>query len=155
MRFAIIILLLASSAMLIGQAPAVIPPPEATAHFAQHYPKANVKRWKQGEKLYRVEFVLKGRKHTAAYTAEGEWVRTKHDIERTELPKAVHQSLIAGKYGGWKITEMEEHNTPSHPSLFKVKLESEKQKAEAFFLPDGSLLKEEVKERIAQVGKDG
>jgi hypothetical protein len=146
MRNLIAALLLIRSIHALGQAPAVVAPPAAAkAHLAQRYPKATVKEWKQGAKLYRAEFMLKGEKHTAVYTTEGVWVRTEHDIGKSELPKAVHVALIGGKYSGWIIADVEEHATPEHESLFKVKVESEKEKAELFFLPDGQLLKEEVR----------
>jgi hypothetical protein len=139
------------SGQLLAQKPEpIIPPPSAKAHLAQTYPKATVKEWKQGTKLYRAEFTLKGEKHTAVYTTEGAWVRTEHDIKKDELPSAITRALKASKFGAWKIEDVEEHSTPEHPSLFKLKVESEKEKAELFFLPDGKLLKEEVKARKAK-----
>lgn len=153
MRSTILATALLISAPLLAQKPqSVVPPASAKAHLAQTYPNATVKEWKQGTKLFRAEFTLKGEKHTAVYTTEGAWVRTEHDIRKEELPKAVHVALIAGKYSGWKIDDAEEHTTTEHASLFKVKLESEKEKAELFFLQDGKLLKEEVKEKKEKKG---
>jgi hypothetical protein len=145
MRIIIIILLLISSTWALGQTPDVTPPPAAKADLIQRYPKAEVKEWKQGSKLYRAEFLLKGEKYTAVYTTEGTWVRTEHDIPKVDLPAAAARALKAGKYGTWKVDDVEEHATPEHASLYKVNVETEKEKAELFFLPDGKLLKEEVK----------
>ncbi|MFN3875017.1 MAG: PepSY-like domain-containing protein [Flavobacteriales bacterium] len=130
-----------------AQTTKVNPPATALAHLKQHYPKAQVKEWKQGTKNIRAEFKLKGETYKATYTAEGNWVRTEHDIKKDELPKAVHRALIASKYSAWKIDDAEEHATPEHAQLFKVKAKSETESAELFFLPDGKLLKEEVKAR--------
>lgn len=155
MRNLIAALLLAGCIHAFGQAPTVLTPPaSAKAHLAQRYPKATVKEWKQGTKLYRAEFVVKGEKHTAVYTTEGAWVRTEHDISKNELPGAVTRALKAGKYATWKIDDLEEHATPEHASLFKVNVETEMEKAELFFLPDGKLLKEEVKVRKVKEKKD-
>ncbi|MFN6116546.1 MAG: PepSY-like domain-containing protein [Flavobacteriales bacterium] len=145
MRTAIILFLLISSTCVLGQKPAVTPPAAAKAHVTQHYPKATMKEWKQGGKHFKVEFVLKGEKYTAVYTAEGTWVRTEHNIPKVDLPAAVARALKAGKYGTWKVDGVEQHATPEHASLYKVNVETEKEKAELFFLPDGKLLKEEVK----------
>ncbi|MBK9176476.1 MAG: PepSY-like domain-containing protein [Flavobacteriales bacterium] len=139
--------LLASALPLAAQTSPVTPPTSAKAHLLQNYPKAEVREWKQGAKNYRAEFKLKSETYKATYTAEGAWVRTEHDINKEELPKAVHRALIAGKYNGWKIDDAEEHATSEHAKLFKVKVQTEKQSAELFFLPDGQMMKEEVKER--------
>lgn len=148
MRIVLAAITLIASVQLVAQTPAAgTPPASAKTHLAQTYPKATVKEWKQGAKIFRAEFTLKGEKYTAVYTAEGAWVRTEHDIKKDELPGAIARALKAGKYGLWKIEDAEQHATPEHASLFKVKLESEKEKAELFFLPDGKLLKEEVKAR--------
>lgn len=135
---------------LAAQTAKVSPPATAQAHLKQNYPKAELKEWKQGAKTCRAEFKLKGETYKATYTGEGVWVRTELDIKKEDLPKAVHRALIAGKYNGWKIDDSEEHTTPEHAKLFKVKVQTEKQSAELFFLPDGTLLKEEVKERKAK-----
>ncbi|MBK8228896.1 MAG: PepSY-like domain-containing protein [Flavobacteriales bacterium] len=154
MRFGLTAITLIASVQLLAQKPVVVTPPaSAKAHLTQIYPKASVKEWKQGTKLFRAEFTLKGEKHTAVYTTEGAWVRTEHDIKKEDLPKVVHRALIAGKYSTWKIDDAEEHATPEHASLFKVKVETEKEKAELFFLPDGKLLKEEVKARKVKDAK--
>lgn len=145
--------LIATVLPLAAQTTKVNPPATALAHLKQHYPKAEVKEWRQGAKNFRAEFKRKGETYKATYTAEGVWVRTEHNIKKDELPKAVHRALIVGKYSGWKIDDAEEHTTPEHAKLFKLKVQTEKQNAELFFLPDGTLLKEEVKERKAKEKK--
>ncbi len=141
------------SGQLIAQKPQpVVPPASAKAHLAQTYPKAAVKEWKQGTKLFRAEFTLKGEKHTAVYTTDGAWVRTENDIKKEELNGPIMRALKASNYASWKIEDVEEHATLEHASLFKVKVESEKEKAELYFLPDGKLLKEEVKARKEKKG---
>lgn len=147
LRTIITAILLSSTPFLWGQAPAEQPPASVKAHLLQLYPKASVKKWKQGPRLNKAEFVLRGEKYTAVYTTEGSWVRTEHDIARSQLPKAVHMSLLSGKYGHWKVTDMEEHTTPEHAHLFKVNVESDTEKAKLYFLPDGNLLNEEVMPR--------
>ncbi|HRD51640.1 MAG TPA: PepSY-like domain-containing protein [Flavobacteriales bacterium] len=140
-------LLLAAALPLFGQATKVNPPAAAQTHLKQHYPKAEVKEWKQGAKNFRAEFKLRGETYKATYTVEGAWVRTEHDIKKDELPGAVMRAIKAGKYAAWKLDDAEEHATPEHAQLFKLKMQSEKENAELFFLPDGKLLKEEVKAR--------
>lgn len=146
-------LLLAAALPLAAQTTKVNPPAAAQTHLKQHYPKAEVKEWKQGAKNFRAEFKLRGETYKATYTAEGAWVRTEHDIKKEELPSAVMRAIKAGKHAAWKLDDAEEHATPEQAKLYKVKLQSEKENAELFFLPDGKLLKEEVKARKVKEAK--
>ncbi len=146
-RTVLITVLLTVAQALAAQSTTVTPPPAALAHLLQQHPTAAVKEWKQGAKLYRAVFNVKGEKHTAVYTSAGVWVRTEHDIRKEELPKAVHKTLLTGHYSGWEIDDVEEHRTPTHVQLYKVDVKSASKKAELFLLPEGTLVKEEVKER--------
>lgn len=120
-------------------------PSAARTHFAQAYPKAAEQEWKVGNKQVKAEFKLKGEKYLAIYSLKGQWVRTEHNIPNSELPTTVTAALKAGKYASWKIEDVEEHATPQQPKLYKVKVETEAQKAELFFTPDGILVREEGK----------
>jgi hypothetical protein len=146
-RALLLAVLLTAAQSLAAQQTAVTPPPAALAHLLQQHPGTAVKEWKQGAKLYRAVFTLKGEKYTAVYTTDGSWVRTEHNIRKEELPKAVHKTLLSGTYSGWEIDDVEEHRTPMQAQVFKVDVKSDRKKAELFLLPDGTLLKEEVKER--------
>ena len=123
-----------------GKAPAT-----ALAHLTNSYPGAAVKQWKQGAKNWKAEFKMKGEEYDAYYTPAGAWVRTEHNIPKSELPAAVATALEASKYNSWKIDDVEEHATLEQPKLYKVKVETEVKKAELFFTPDGKLLREEEK----------
>jgi hypothetical protein len=146
-------LLLAAALPLAAQTTKVDAPAAAQAHLKQHYPKAELKEWKQGAKNYRAEFKLRGETYKATYNAEGTWVRTEHNIKKEELPGAVMRAIKAGKYAAWKLDDAEEHATPEHTKFYKVKLQGEKENAELFIRPDGQLLKEEVKARKAKEAK--
>lgn len=150
-RALLITVLLTLAQPMVAQQTSITPPPAALAHLLQQHPGAAVKEWKQGAKLYRAIFTQKGEKYTAVYTTDGAWVRTEHDIRKEELPKAVHRTLLTGTYSGWEIDDVEEHRTPTHTQLFKVDVKNTSKKAELFLLPDGTVVKEEVKERK---GKD-
>ena len=120
-------------------------PPTALTHLTNTYPGAAVKEWKKGAKNWKAEFELKDEKYDAYYTPSGAWVRTEHNIPKSELPAAVTTALKASKYASWKVDDVEEHATPEQPKLYKVKVETEVNKAELFFTPDGKLLREEEK----------
>lgn len=128
-----------------AQQPAVNVPAAARVHLTKTYPGAVVGGWKQGGKHLKAQFKLKGEGYQAVYTSEGVWVRTEHNIPKADLPTPVTAALKAGKYGDWKITDVEEHASPTAPKVFKVKVSTEVKKAELLFAPDGKLLNEEVK----------
>lgn len=132
----------------IAQTAKVSAPQAARDHFAQAYPKATEVEWKQGKQV-KARFKLKGEGYSAYYTTDGAWTRTEHNVKKTELPVAVQTALQASKYGKWKIEDAEEHSTPAHPSIFKVKVENETAKAELFFAPDGKLVRVETKAKKA------
>lgn len=120
-------------------------PATAVAHLTANYPGAAVKEWKQGAKNWKAEFKLKGEEYDAFYTPAGAWVRTEHNIPKSELPAAVTTALKASKYDSWKIDDVEEHATPEQPKLYKLKMEIEVKKAELFFTTEGKLVREEEK----------
>lgn len=137
--------LLALTTAACAQKASAKAPPTALTHLTNTYPGAAVKEWKQGAKNWKAEFKMKGEEYDAYYTPAGAWVRTEHNIPKSELPAAVTTALKASKYASWKIDDVEEHATPEHPKLYKVKVETEVKKAELFFTPDGKLLREEEK----------
>lgn len=147
MKLLLNLLALGTATLVVGQKTTTNVPPAAKAHFAQHYPKAKAEEWQQGAKHFSIEFDLRGEGYKATYAADGKWVRTEHDIAKTEVPLAVTKALKASKYATWDLDDEEEHHTPEHPSVIKLKLESPTQKVELFYLPDGKLLKEELKNR--------
>ncbi|MBP7408883.1 MAG: PepSY-like domain-containing protein [Flavobacteriales bacterium] len=138
-----LILLLVLTPFSVAQKAAIKAPATAVAHLTSNYPGAAVKEWKQGSKNWKAGFKLKGEEYDAYYTPAGAWVRTEHNIPKSELPAAVTTALKANKYDSWKIDDVEEHATPEQPKLYKVKVETEVKKAELFFTPDGKLLREE------------
>lgn len=142
-----LLVLLSLAPVAMAQKAAVKAPATALAHLSKTYPGAVVKEWKQSAKHFKVDFKIKGEAYHAYYSPAGAWVRTEHNIPKSELPAAVVKAMKASKYGSWKIGDVEEHATPEHPKLYKVKveLEEKKQKAELFFTPDGKLVREEGK----------
>jgi Putative beta-lactamase-inhibitor-like, PepSY-like len=145
MRATLLSIVLLTGLATHAQTPTAVVPQAARTHFAQTYPKAVEQEWKTGTKQVKAEFKLKGEKYQALYLLDGKWVRTEHNIPKSELPAAVSAALKASKYGSWKVDDVEEHATPEQPKLYKLKVKSETAKAELFFTPEGRLVREEGK----------
>lgn len=147
MRNTILLLAVLAAAPLAAQPGADQAPQAAKAHLAKTYPDAVVKEWKKTTKHVKAEFKVKGVDYDAYYSPEGGWVRTEHDIPKAALPAAVTSALKGGTYGAWKVDDVEEHATPQHALLYKVKVEGDTKEAELFFAPDGKLVRQEEKAR--------
>lgn len=126
----------------------VTPPSAARAHLNSTYAGAVVKEWKEGKKHFKAEFKLKDETYRAYYTAEGAWVRTEHNVKKSELPPPVIAALQNSKYGHWKIADVEEHASPQQASFYRVRVKTETKKAELDLAPDGGILKETVNEKL-------
>lgn len=123
----------------------VTPPAAARTHLNSTYAGAVVKEWKEGKKHFKAEFKLKDETYRAYYTAEGAWVRTEHNVKKSELPGPVTAALERSKYGHWKIEDAEEHASPQQPSFYRVRVKTEAAKAVLDLAPDGRFLKESEK----------
>lgn len=141
-------LLLPLLCMLLGSAAMAQPganeaPAAAKQHLKAQHPDAVVKEWEQRKRNFKVEFKVKGVEYDSYYTPTGAWVRTEHDIEKKDLPAAVATALKAGPYGAWTVDDVEQHATPDHPILYKVKVSDRSSVMEVFYDPVGKLIKEQ------------
>lgn len=138
-----ILLLILLNTNLHAQSGASDAPAAARQHLATQHPDAVVKEWERRKRNFKVEFKVKGVEYDSYYTVDGVWVRTEHDIEKKDLPAAITTAMKAGKYGTWKTEDVEQHATPKHAILYKVKVQSGGEVMEVFYLPDGTLVKEQ------------
>lgn len=146
MRFLFhLFLALTTSTQSVAQGSDKAPPPAAVAHFTKNHPNATKVRWELGRKNFRAEFRIKDENHRAVYTPEGEWVRTEHDIPRSELPAAVKAAISTSAYRTWDIDDVEQHVTTEHPNLYKISLENDLKKADLHYTPEGKMVREQVK----------
>lgn len=135
----LLVLLLISPVLLNAQRTAAQPPAVVKTAFEKKYPGATVQGWEKGKKNYRVEYKLKGLSYETVYTPAGEWVRTEREVEQKALPPAVSAAFKKTVYASWKINEIELHNTPEHPVVYKIEVKnSGKPDTALFFLPDGT-----------------
>ncbi len=117
-------------------------PEEVKRSFSKQYPDSYVYEWewKKKVKLYQAEFMLKGKKHKAMFSENGDWVRTRSEIKKKDIPAPVLKSITQSIYAEWEIDDAEEHITPAHTLLYEIEMERGKQEVYLYFLPDGQLM---------------
>lgn len=131
------------AAFLFGAAPSYGQqniPAGVLKHFNSAYPAAQVKDWdKERDGTYEAEFTLNGVEWEAYYDANGNWTRTERDVRRSDVPQAVWNALAKSSYAGWKVDDIEEHQTPRQKSVFEIEVKKGGQKAYLYFLPNGKM----------------
>jgi len=112
--------------------------------FTQKFPDAKSVKWdKENETEWEAEFKLNGQEYSANFSTDGVWKETEHEIEKSDIPTNVKQTLDT-EFAGYKIEESEISET-AEGSVYEFELEKDKVKMEVAVSPDGKVLKKEVK----------
>lgn len=119
-------------------------PKTIVEQFKKKYPNVYVYEWEFDKKkmIYEAEFIMKGHKHEAVFTPQGEWIKTERDIEIEEVPQLVLDSFSKTSYSNWKVEDYEIHSTSKYELVYVIEVKSNKQKALLYFLPSGELVEE-------------
>lgn len=132
-------------------------PQEVMDAFSMKYPDAKKVDWEMEEEgEYEAEFILEGKKMSANFNSNGQWLQTERAISHQDLPQAV-QVAILQEFPGYTTEEAEHLTTPDLPEGYEVELQNKKDdvEIEAVFDSKGSLLKKEIKsERNDQEKED-
>ncbi len=128
--------------------------PEAVEKaFQAKFANATQVEWEQEEEgVYEAEFILDGKKMSAEFAADGTWKETEQEIEHTELPAAVVDTLEA-EWGDYTIEEVELCETPEGKN-YEVELKKEGIEIELVIDENGKVIKQkEEKEAEEEVGE--
>jgi len=119
-------------------------PENVNKSFIQKFPDAKSVKWnKENETEWEAEFKLNGEEYSANYSTDGIWKETEHEIEKSDIPANVKQTLDT-ELAGYKIEEAEISET-ANGSVYEFELEKDKVKMEVAVSPDGKVVKKEVK----------
>src|SRR5690606_9033620 len=116
-------------------------PDAVVSHFRTSYPAAQKTDWDKESNGYEVEFRLNGIKWEAYYDLNGNWLKTERDVKRREVPNAVWTSLAKSPYAGWKVDDIEEHQTPDYKTVYEIEVKGKGRKAYVYILPDGKIVR--------------
>ena len=98
-------------------------PAAVTNAFKAKYPNMKVTDWdyEADKNAYEAEFKMDGKKMEASFSADGQWMKTKSDIKREQLPIAVSKAIASGEYSDWSMSDIAELDTPEG-KRYKVKV---------------------------------
>ncbi len=118
------------------------PPVAVKKSFEVKFPGASKLKWgKESKTVFEVEFVLNGINMTANFSREGKWQETETQINTSDFPEPVKNS-IDKNYKGWNILKAERTESENDGITYEALLKSGKHKKAVEFKSDGSLFKE-------------
>ncbi len=128
-------------------------PAKIKAAFTQKFPTAKKAKWdKENATEWEVEFKMNGEEYSANFTSDGVWKETEHEIEKSDIPAAVKQTLD-NEFAGYDIEEAEISETPDG-KVYEFALEKDDTDMEVAISPDGSIVKKEVKKENDEEDND-
>jgi hypothetical protein len=96
----------------LAQESSDMPPAAVVAAFEQKFPIAKKPKWEPEDDVnWEVEFKQDGRKYSADYTANGDWLETEYAIKSKDLPERVRK-ILDSNLTDYKIKEVEVADTP-------------------------------------------
>lgn len=115
-------------------------PPAVHQEFVKRYPNMFAYDWeyKKKSKLYRADFIDNGNEWKAYFNADGSWLKSETEIDKTKLPQAIWSSLSKGNYQNWKVDDIDLMQTPQYKAIYQLEMKNGKQKKYLYFLPNGS-----------------
>jgi len=119
-------------------------PENVVKAFSQKFPDAQKVKWdKENETEWEAEFKFNGEEYSANFSTDGVWKETEHEIEKSEIPANVKQTLDS-EFAGYKIEEAEISET-AESTVYEFELEKDDQEMELAVFLDGTVKKKEVK----------
>ncbi|HHH53808.1 MAG TPA: hypothetical protein ENK91_09135 [Bacteroidetes bacterium] len=119
-------------------------PAKVKAAFTQKFPTAKKAKWdKENATEWEVEFKMNREKYSANFSSDGVWKETEYEIEKSDIPAAVKQSLN-NEFAGYDVEEVEVSETPEG-KVFEFALEKDDNDLKVAISPDGKIVKNENK----------
>ena len=116
--------------------------PKAVADaFAKKFPGATGIKWgKENAKEYEAEFKLNGKSASANFLTDGSWVETEMEINASELPAAVSNTLKT-KHSGASLLKAYKIETAKGGITYEVEIKTGNKKQELIMNADGAIVK--------------
>ena len=115
-------------------------PAAVTKSFKEKFPNVEGAKWemeKTGE--YEATFKMNKEEASANFDKDGKWMETEMEIEVSNLPAAVQQT-VAKQFADYKIKEAEQTETPEKGKFYEVEIQKEKVRMEVSFAADGEVM---------------
>lgn len=120
-----------------GDLPGTLPQTIAD-YLAANYPQAKVVDIDVEHYGIEVDIIDGTTPRELAFTTAGQWLYTKTDVRRVDVPQAVIDVLEASEYATWWVDEIDHYLTPD-AEYYKFELESGEREVEITITTDGKL----------------
>ena len=130
--------LLAVLSSCAQEVPESLVPSVVVNAFQQKFPKASDIEWEKKGELYEVEFDLVFKDHKALIDGTGKMVKHKEEINSSDLPAAVKETIKKG-FSSYKIDDTDRIETEGLV-IYKVELESPSEERKIYIGEDGKLI---------------
>lgn len=116
----------------------VTPPTTIGSYLKAHYPNARLVDIEKEGTYFEVEILDGESCRKLHFDAEGNWLQTQTEVDITDLPELVLQSLKSSPYGAYHIDEIDHYLTPTK-AFYRFELESDNADIEVDITLDGTL----------------
>lgn len=119
-------------------------PAKVKTAFSQKFPHATNVSWdKENASEWEAEFKMNGKKYSANFDSEGTWKETEYKINKSELPKAVNNTLKS-KFAGYDIEGAEVSET-REGKVYEISLDKAETDLEVIISSEGKIVKKTIK----------
>jgi len=125
-----------------GQADKNVPEKVKTA-FAKKFENAKKVKWdKENETEWEAEFKMDGKKYSANFDLDGNWMETEYEIKKADIP-AVVQATLDADFLGYKVEEAEVSET-TDGKFYEFEIEKGKTEKEITIDESGKIVKDDA-----------
>lgn len=134
--------LLLAGVVLFGLSSFKVAVPKAVSGaFAKKFPTAtNIKWGKENAKEYEAEFKLNGKSVSANFLTDGSWVETEMEINLSELPAAI-LNTVKTKHPGAILLKTYKIETAKGVVTYEAEIKIRSKKRELVINADGTVVK--------------
>lgn len=108
-----------------------------------NYPGARIIEYEIERGNLEVDIIDENKGKEVLFNSKNEWIYTKYEVFRTEVPQKVMDALAASQYKGYRIDDIDcyETKTPKTPSYYRFELESGNTEVKINIDTDGNITK--------------
>lgn len=108
-----------------------------------NYPGARIIEYEIERGNLEVDIIDENKGKEVLFNSKNEWISTKYEVFRTEVPQKVMDALAASQYKDYRIDDIDcyETKTPKTPSYYRFELESGNTEVKINIDTDGNIIK--------------
>jgi len=118
-------------------------PREVQTKFLEIEPLAQNIEWNLKKDLYRLHYTLNGHNYTSYYDKEGNWLETESEIDESDLPIAISNTLTE-KLNDYSIIDIELVKTADTKILYEIDLKKGDKVYDILINETGKILRKKI-----------